>query len=49
MQIDIIIHYEEKMDDPPKVLKSVTVYKNGKMEIISYLLADFLKNNDYCR
>jgi hypothetical protein len=31
------------------VLKNISVYKNAKGEVVSYLLADILKNGEHCR
>jgi hypothetical protein len=48
-QIDIIIHSEDKINEAPRVLKDVAVYKNEKQEIVAFLLVDFLKNSEYCK
>ena len=37
------------MSDPPRILKNVTAYKNQQDEVVSSLLAEYLKTNDYCR
>lgn len=34
---------------PYKVVREVKVYINDKNEIISYLLADYLKNEEYAK
>jgi hypothetical protein len=37
------------MSEAPRVVKAVSAYRNDKEEIISYLLADYLKNGELCR
>jgi hypothetical protein len=48
-QIDIVVTEEEHLAEAPRVLRSVGVYLTEREEIVAYLLADFLKNNDICR
>lgn len=49
IKIDIAINYEDRLLEAPKILKSISVYQNDKGEIISYLLADYMKNTEICR
>lgn len=44
-----MIYYEDKLNEPPRVLKGVTAYRNDREEYVSYLLADYLKASELVR